>query len=103
RAHAVQGAGRGSDLGREVRKGGQVVAEDGGGAREPVAGELHPVARIAGEPDDDPLFLLDGLGHGSLRCLIGARVGSSSMVQPPGGPAWVSRPRPVWRYGPVLT
>ena len=63
RADPVEGPGRGPDLRREVRQRGQVVAEDSGGAGEPVAGELHPIARITGEPDDDVLLLLHGLGH----------------------------------------
>ncbi len=41
---AGQRARRRPDLGRKVRHGGQVVAEHGAGAREPIAGELHPVA-----------------------------------------------------------
>src|SRR5205807_9714945 len=32
-------------------------------AREAPAGELHAVPGVAGEPDDDPIELLDGLGH----------------------------------------
>jgi len=34
----------------------QVVADEGGGRSEPVAGELYAVARIAGKADDDPLL-----------------------------------------------
>ena len=45
--------GRGADLGREVGKCRQVVAEHGRQLREPVADELHAVARVAGEADDD--------------------------------------------------
>ncbi len=41
---ARQRARRGTDLGGEVRQRGDVVAEDGGGARELRAGQLHPVA-----------------------------------------------------------
>ena len=59
---ARQRARRGPDLGREVRQGGDVVAEDGRGARELRAGQLHAVARIAREPDRDALQLLDGRG-----------------------------------------
>ena len=33
-------------------------------AREAVAGELHAVAGVAGEADDDAVELLDGLTHG---------------------------------------
>ena len=57
--HARQRAGRRADLGREVRQGADVVAEDGGGPRELGPGQLHPVAGIAGEADGDPLELLD--------------------------------------------
>ena len=54
-----------------VREGGQVVAEHGTRRREPVAGQLHAIARITGEPDDDVVDLLrllmcrtlDGVGH----------------------------------------
>ena len=66
---AGQGAGRGADLGREVRQRGQVVAEQRAGAGEAVAGELHAVAGVAGEADDDPVELLRramrsrGVGH----------------------------------------
>ena len=56
-------ARRSPDLGREVRHGGQVVAEDRGLLGEPVSRELHAVTRVAGEPDDDVIELLDLLGH----------------------------------------
>ncbi len=58
-----ESARRSPDLGREVRHGGQVVAEDGCLLGEPVPGELHAVTRVAGEPDDDAIELLDLLGH----------------------------------------
>ena len=35
----------------------------GGLAREAIARELHPVAGVAGEADDDPFEVLDGLAH----------------------------------------
>ena len=41
----------------------QVVAERGRLLGEPVTGELHAVAGVAGEPDDHPVELLDLLGH----------------------------------------
>ena len=63
RRHAGQGALRRADLGGEVRQRHQVVAERGRLLGEPVSGQLHPVARVAGEPDDDPVDLLDLLGH----------------------------------------
>ena len=62
--YARESTGRSPDLGREVRHGGQVVTEDGGLLREPVSRELHAVTRVAGEPDDDVIELLDLLGHG---------------------------------------
>ena len=61
RRHAGQGAGGRPDLGGEVRQRRQVVAEGRGLRGEPVAGELHAVAGVAGEPDDDPVAL-DDLG-----------------------------------------
>ncbi len=61
--HAVDRACGRSDLGREVREGREVVAQDRRRIGEPVAGQLHPVARVTGEPDDDALLLLDLLGH----------------------------------------
>ena len=42
--HPRQGPRWGPDLGREVRQGRDVVAEDGGVGGEPVPGQLHPVA-----------------------------------------------------------
>ena len=56
--------GRRADLRGEVRERREVVAERRRLAREPVAGELHPVARVAREADDHALELLDPLrGH----------------------------------------
>ena len=60
---AGQGPGRRPDLGREVGERGDVVAELGGLRGEPVTGELHAVAGVAGEPDDHPIQLPDLLGH----------------------------------------
>ena len=53
------------DLGREVGQRRQVVAERRGLGGEPVTGELHAVAGVAGEADDHPVELLDLLGHTS--------------------------------------
>ena len=50
--HARQGARGRADLGREVRQRRQVVAERRRLRGEPVAGELHAVAGVTGEPDD---------------------------------------------------
>ena len=60
---AGQRSRRRPDLGREVRQRGQVVADDRGGVREPATGQLHSVAGVPGEADDDAFELLDLLGH----------------------------------------
>ncbi len=57
-----QGAGRRSDLGREVRERCEVVTHQCGLAREPVARQLHTVAGVTGEPDDHTIELFDRLG-----------------------------------------
>ncbi len=72
------GARRRPDLRRVVRHGRQVVAEHRADVGEAVAGELHAVAGVAGEPDDD-FFQAFGLersglgcrGHASLTSLCG--------------------------------
>ena len=66
--HPGQGACRGTDLGRELRQRGQVVAEQGAGTGESITRELHAVTRVAREADDDPIELswcdaLGGIGH----------------------------------------
>ncbi len=50
---AVGGAGGRPDLRREVGEGREVVAHQGGRGGELVAGQLHAVAGVAGEADDD--------------------------------------------------
>ena len=60
---ARQRAGRRPDLGREVRQRRDVVPEQRRLGGELRAGELHAVARIAREADDDLGELLDRLGH----------------------------------------
>ena len=55
-----------ADLRGEVGQRRQVVAEDGRLGREPVTGQLHTVARVAGEADDDAVEL-DGVGPGGTR------------------------------------
>ena len=60
---AGQRARRRADLGREVRQRRDVVAEDGRVGGEPVAGQLHAVAGVAREADDDAVESLH-LGHG---------------------------------------
>ena len=74
RGHPWQGARRRADLGREVRQGGQAVAERGCLRGESVAGELHAVARVAGEPDDHLERVLTGLF--AVLFVIGASPGS---------------------------
>jgi hypothetical protein len=59
-------AGRGADLGREIRQRGDVVARDGRLVGELGPGQLHPVAGIACETDDDGLQLFDRLGSWGL-------------------------------------
>ena len=51
-----------ADLGREVRQRREVVAHQRRLAREAITCQLHAVAGIAGEPDDDTIELLDRLG-----------------------------------------
>ena len=50
---AGQRALRGADLGGIIRLGRQVVAEKRGLRGEPVTGQLHAVAGVTGEADDD--------------------------------------------------
>ena len=76
---ASERARRGPDLGREVRQRRDVVAEDGADAREAVAGQLHAVAGVARESDDDAVELLQRmlsggrLTHGSAPLLVAGR------------------------------
>ena len=49
--------GRRPDLGREVGEGGRVVAEERADRGELGARQLHAVAGVTGEPDDDPVEL----------------------------------------------
>ena len=62
-----QRAGGSANLRGEVGKRREVVPEDRGLAREAIARELHPVAGVAGEPDHDPLEVLDGLAQSHAR------------------------------------
>ena len=59
---AGERAGRRADLGREIGERREVVAHQGRLAREAVARQLHPVAGVAGKPDDHAIELLDRLG-----------------------------------------
>lgn len=56
-----EGSGRGPDLGGEVGKGGQVVAEGRGLRGETVPGELHPVTGVPRETNDHPVEAADVL------------------------------------------
>ena len=56
--HAEQAAGRCANLCGEVGERRDVVAGFGGGLRELGAGELHAVARVAGEADHDAVQVL---------------------------------------------
>ena len=55
---AGQRAGGRADLGREVGERREVVAEQRRGVGELGAGQLHAVAGVAGEADDDVVELL---------------------------------------------
>jgi hypothetical protein len=59
RADARQSAGGCTDLGRKIGQRVEVVADGGGGGGEAIAGDLHAVAGITGEPDHDPVQALD--------------------------------------------
>ena len=73
-ADARQGARRRADLGGEVGQRRQVVAEGRRLAGEPVAGQLHAVAGVAGEPDDDAVELDDALHEATgRRSWVGVR------------------------------
>ena len=89
-ADAGQGARRGPDLGREVGEGRQVVALQRRGVGELRSCELHPVARVAREADDDIVQGLDRLVHlcsdSSTRAPDGVplerRVGHAALSRP---------------------
>ena len=66
-ADARQRARRRPDLGGEVGQRRQVVAEARRLAGEPVAGQLHAVAGVAGQPDDDAVELDDALHEAARR------------------------------------
>src|SRR6185312_7991840 len=88
-----------ADFGREVGEGRKVVPGERGRQRELTAGELHAVAAIAGEADDDRLgrgmrrgFLIGyemrGCGHGDYLAARAARV----MLNLAGAPSAGRRP-----------
>ncbi len=51
-ADAGKRARRGANFGREIREGGEIVAEQRGGVGELAAGDLHAVAGVTAEADD---------------------------------------------------
>ena len=68
--NARQGACGRPDLGGVIRQGRQVVAEKRCIRREPVAGQLHSVAGVPGETDDDifqALPIRPGTWHTGVR------------------------------------
>ena len=67
------------DLGREVGQRRDVVAQLSGLGCEPVAGELHAVARVPGETDDHTFALLDLFGHSRRTSL--ARLGALGLAR----------------------
>ena len=77
-ADARQGPRRRADLGGEVGQRRQVVAEARRLAGEPVAGQLHAVAGVAGEPDDDAVELDDALHEAARSAELRRRRGRSS-------------------------
>ena len=68
RRDARQGSRRSTNLRGEVRKCREVVSEARGLLCEPVSGQLHPIARVTGESDDDLLELFDLFGHEPISC-----------------------------------
>src|SRR5207244_11588139 len=58
--YTVRRSGRGADFGGEIGEGGEVVSGKGCFHRKARAGDLHPVARISSEADDDGLACLPG-------------------------------------------
>ena len=71
---------RGADFGRKVGEGRKIVSRERGRKRELTAGQLHPVAAVAGKPNDHGLgvnicvgFLrskeVGGRGHSSVLCV----------------------------------
>src|SRR5262249_53947074 len=67
--HPEQGSRWSPDLGREVREGGEIVAGPRRFGRELLSGQLHTVARIAGESNDGTVEVSSHLpaGNGSCR------------------------------------
>ena len=83
---AVQRPRRGPDLRREVRERRQVVAHQRARCREAIPRQLHAVARVPGEPDDDLVklgcFLVRSRCHGapsSRLCALHGREARASL------------------------
>jgi hypothetical protein len=72
---------RRADLSREVREGREVVAEDRCLLGEAVPGELHAVAGVTGDADDDVVELFDALGHAGYCLQAGSRRASAQPRQ----------------------
>ena len=85
-----QSACGGADLGGVVRLGRKVVAEKRGLRGEPVAGELHAVAGVTGETDDD-LFEALTVGPVLRIRLVGLRSGCRCRSDPRLSPPLVHR------------
>ena len=58
RRNPRQGSGGGPDLRGKLGKRGEVVSEERTGRGESVSGELHSVAGVTGEPDDEIVKML---------------------------------------------
>ena len=77
RRNTCEGAGWRPDLGWELRECRQVVPEQGTRRGEPVTGELHTVAGVTGETDDDSFDFadlvspVDSVGHVSPFTQVG--------------------------------
>jgi hypothetical protein len=63
RAYARWCPDRRSNLGREVGKGRNVVSDETAGARELVASQLHAIAGVSSEADDNVIKGFDGYCH----------------------------------------
>src|SRR5581483_4955010 len=101
--HAGHRPGRGPDLRRVVRQGGEVVAEEGARRGEPVTGELHPVAGVARQAQDDAVESThrslggEGVAHGAPW----PRIGRVRIVGDP-RPAAAGTKVPAWGGRPAL-
>src|ERR1019366_6540916 len=96
RGNPGDGAGRGSNLCWEVRHRRQVAAEGGAHVAEPVAGQLHPVAGVAGEADDDTVerlgFQVGDLGSHTSSLVVGGARAWRSLPGPPASPGTRAEP-----------